>query len=425
MVRVTQVHRTVGDALLDGAIDTPRAGAADGGHALFVNGWAVGREHPCERIEVLHRGTLLRSAAPVARPDLAAAPAFADVEWAGRSGFSVGVGVLGLPGDFALEVRAVLADGTRSGVGVVLGSRSRLEPHDPRIRPLMVTCLGRSGTSLLVQLLGGHPSVVVHPQPPYETRCATYWMHMAKVAGEPGPRLAPVEWYGRLTALDAVGPLPFYGPEPDDSLSWVTSAYPERLARFCADSLEEFYLGCATLTGKPGARFFAEKQAPGITADVLDELFPDGAELVSLRDPRDMLLSILAFLDRGNTVLGHEAGDEPDAVAAAFTEELAALAARLRGPGRVVPVRYEELLTDRRATLERVLKAVGLDGGDAPLNEMERAAADPSLFEGHRTSSGLEATLGRWRREFGARLEPLWTPALEALCIELGYPPTA
>ncbi|HEV3212017.1 MAG TPA: sulfotransferase [Acidimicrobiales bacterium] len=426
MLQITEVRCHTGTSAVHAAVDTPEAGWSGRGHAIHLNGWVLDGEGPCTSVEVVYRDTVLRSVELGVRPDIAAIPAFADLAWAARSGFSTGVGTLGLPETFELEVRAVLRGGERRCIASLSGTRTTLAATTPpRLRPLMVTCLGRSGTTLLMELLSGHPSIVVHSQHPYETRGATYWMQMAKVAGEPGPVVAPVSWYDQLSELEVVRPIPFYGQLPTEEMTWMSSEYTQRLADFCISALGDFYQACASFVGKPGATAFAEKQFPGLLADVLREVCPTHAEIVSIRDPRDMLLSILAFLDSGRTVLSHTGGDAPRAIVDRFTAELRLLFERVQRPGSVV-VRYEDLVNDQFATLRRALRRTGFSATDAEVRLMQSASAGRrEHYEGHRTTESLGDAVGRWRREFEGRLRALWTPELEALTVGLGYPATS
>lgn len=426
MLLITEVRREPAEPTLDAAVDTPGVGWRDSGHAIHLNGWVLSREDACAAVEVVHRDTILRTVELGLRPDIAAIPAYAHLPWAERSGFSTGVGTLGLPETFDIQVRAVLPSGERCGIATLRGTRTGLVARTaPRLRPLMVTCLGRSGTTLLMELLSGHPSIVVHSPHPYETRCASYWMQMAKVAGEPGPVVSPVAWYDQLSVFDAVRPIPFFGHLPTQEMTWMTSEYTERLADFCVTALGDFYAECARVGGKPGAIAFAEKQFPGLLADVLSEMFPAQPEIVSIRDPRDMLLSIFAFLDGGHTVLSHTQGDAPRAIVDRFSQELGLLTERARRQGAVV-VRYEDLVEDQFATLQRVLRATGFSATDAQVRHMQATSADRGeQFEQHRTTRTLEDSVGRWRRGYQGRLDSLWTAQLEELTVALGYPATS
>src|SRR5207249_307058 len=101
------------------------SGVARPTFALELRGWAVGRELTAVATELVHDDVVLRRVAlDVLRPKLAALhPATS----AGESiGFRATIGMLRLPRDFELVVRAVMEDGERVPIGSVRGRRAAL-----------------------------------------------------------------------------------------------------------------------------------------------------------------------------------------------------------------------------------------------------------------------------------------------------------
>ena len=92
------------------------------------------------------------------RPDVARS--HPDHEWARHAGFSGAVNTLRLRPRFELDVTAELEDGARGPLGTVAGRRAPLRSgYEPRAAPLIVTTLGRTGSTWLIHLLSGHPAV--------------------------------------------------------------------------------------------------------------------------------------------------------------------------------------------------------------------------------------------------------------------------
>ena len=83
--------------------------------------------------------------------------------------------------------------------------------YAPRLQPLLVTSLGRMGTTLLMRMLAAHPGVVTYDRPPYEARGGKYWLHVLKTLAAPADASkrvgAPMEFH--LEPL-AAGGNPFY-----------------------------------------------------------------------------------------------------------------------------------------------------------------------------------------------------------------------
>ena len=79
--------------------------------------------------------------------------------------------LLRLPPRFELDLTAELEDGTECPLGTVAGRRAPLRSgYDPELRPLIVTTLGRTGSTWLIHLLAGHPAG--HRLPPLLLRAA-------------------------------------------------------------------------------------------------------------------------------------------------------------------------------------------------------------------------------------------------------------
>ena len=84
---------------------------------------------------------------------------------------------------------------------------------EPRLQPLMLTTMGRAGTTWTMRLLSEHPEIVVHRWHPYELRTARYWWHMLKTLSEPRDPHHSAQADRFQTNKQWVGYNPFY-PEP-------------------------------------------------------------------------------------------------------------------------------------------------------------------------------------------------------------------
>src|SRR5215204_2976891 len=97
------------------AIDAPRIGGRNVYDVEFA-GWVIGIGQPVQEIEIHQGGVVIRKA-PLdqQRPDVARD--YPNSPGSGTSGFRTCVSVIGLEPGSNLQLRAVLADGTRSRLG--------------------------------------------------------------------------------------------------------------------------------------------------------------------------------------------------------------------------------------------------------------------------------------------------------------------
>lgn len=419
-----------GDDLFAGWIEAPVSGYETETYALTVSGWVLGRTSPVVAVELRYADMLLRTApVEIARPDIATGyPDYPDRGRAAACGFATAIGTLGLAPEFAVHVEAVLEDGRRVPLGAVRGRHDPLRSgFVPALQPIMVTSLGRTGTTLLMQLLADHPDIVVQRLYAYETRWSTYWAHMAKVLGEPGTFMPPQQWINSFENFDAVGHNPFnftsYTYDPLVA-GWLNRDYPERLAAFCQQSAEAFYRQIAAGQGQTEPAYYAEKHFPGFIPDVIWELYPQAKEIVSVRDFRDMLCSIAAFVAKpGRTFFEYSSTQSTEELIAQMRGEVELLLRSWRRrSARAHLVRYEDLVREPTETLRGVFAYLGLEISPATLAAMvRRGFAETPDLRNHRTTASLDASIGRWRRDLSPPLLRLVEDAYGDALREFGY----
>ena len=422
-----EVHEVVDPGAVPGllhhAIDKPAAGWSGGDWTLDVRGSVVADGSAVERVE-FHLGGHVVQAAPcdVARPVLAAERP--DLPGAGESGFYATLGALDLPREFDLGLRAVLADGRRLPVGVLRGRRSALESSfEPSLQPLIVSGPGRSGSTIFMQMLAAHPGIVAWPPFDEEPRVLTYWIEVLRALARPDSFLRQVAPAGDLNGdwwLGRRDPRP-RSLSDGDVQAWLGGDAVGDLAAFAQSRVEALY-GRIRGTGRGDARYFAEKLRNDPVSDLAWELYPGAREVVLVRDPRDVLVSVLAA--------NRKRGERPppaDPVAWLETEFRPRIVAVVdsweRRRERARLVRYEDLMTDPRATLAGVLEYLGLDARDAAVEAM-LASADRSLpgMERHRTTATPRASIGRWREDLDPVLAERCERVLGDAIAALGYP---
>ena len=409
------------------AIDKPSAGGAGDGWSLDVRGTAVGDAEPVTHVEFVTGGAVIHTApCDVPRPALAAERP--DLEGAERSGFYATLGGLDLRTEFELELRGLLAGGTRVAIGTIAGRRSRLETSfEPHMQPLLVTGPGRSGSTIFVQMLAAHPEILAWPPFEQEPRAVTYWIDVLRTLARPDSFMRQVAPQGNLNGDWWVG-----GRDPrartlgdDEIQGWLAGEAVEELARFAQARIESLYARVAARAGGRPVTYFAEKLRNDIVSDLAWELYPAAREVVLVRDPRDVLCSVLA----ANVKRGSQ---PPPADPARWIEEefqgrIAAVAdswERRRGQAHLV--RYEDLMLDPVPTLTGLLDYAGLDAGEDIVGEMVAAARRPvERMSEHRTTPDPEASIGRFARDLDPALVEQCERLLGDAIALFGYPRSA
>ena len=424
-----EVHEVIqaggGDGLVrESAIERPipahPAAGAPGGWSLDVRGWAVGAAAPVTHVEFALPGvTLRRVPCDVARAALAQERP--DLPGIGSSGFYATLSALDLPRPFELRVDAVVADGRRAPIGVIRGTRAALTTSAaPRLQPLMVSGPGRSGSTIFMQMLAGHPGVTVHPPFDEEPRVATYWVEVLRALARPQSWMRQIAPVGPLNDEWWLG---HRDPAPRRLRSqplqeWLAGEAVEDLARFAQSRIEAAYTRIGADQGKPGAAYFAEKVRNDIVPDLLWELYPEAREVVLVRDPRDVLTSVLAATrKRGARPLP----EDPERwVAEEFSGRImTVLESWRRRRDRTHLVRYEDLMLQPRETLGGVVGHLGGEHDADVVGRMIESAERrvPGMDE-HRTTPDAGSSIGRWRRDLAPELvaacERAVGPALEA-----------
>jgi hypothetical protein len=385
--------------LIDWSIEAPTAGTKEDVYALRVQGWVLGRTSQIDSVEFVCEERVIRSV-PVQGRRSDINRNHPEVPDDVRCGFRALVGVVGLPPRFELNLRAVLVNEGRVPLGSIRARHSSVRSaFKPALQPLIVTSLGRSGSTWLMAMVAAHPQIVVEGDYPYEFGTARYWAQVLKVLSEPAE---PHSSNGRSLETDIwhVGYNPFYIPAvagQPELRTWLGREQIERAATFCVESIERSYLAVGRSTGKGDVSYFAEKHLarPGRTATLIRELYDNAKEVFVVRDFRDALCS---FIDYDNVLGANRPGAEREQVA-----RWSRWAADLERTWKARQldshlVHYEEMVRRPHETLDALLEYLNLERSSRTLSQMLKGASTKAP-ELHLTSSNAAESIGRWQRE--------------------------
>lgn len=394
--RVTTVE-PLAEAVRELSLDRPVAGSQWRGPSIEVSGWVLGRRSPLVNITVLHDGRPIRTI-PVRPQGVEPIRRSAGAAGTENPGFTAMVSTLGLPEELRLDVAAEFGDGRRVTVAHLEGRRTpvRLD-FEPTLQPVMVTSLGRMGSTRLMSLLAAHPRIVTLRKHPYECKTAKYWLQVLATLTEP--------------AMQDSNPyfLPDLIREPKPGIG----LFADRMAEVCQKNVDGWYSELAFHQVKENVRYFAEKMTPDRLPPLMRELYPGAKEVLLVRDPRDWIGSILAG---GGESGVHGFGRRENEPAVDCVRRHAELASELRAywqahRGVTHLVRYEDLVREPAPTLRTLFDHLEIDATpscvDATLREAQTESAS---FQHHTISSHAGGSVGRWRDEL--------TPELRAVARE-------
>jgi hypothetical protein len=283
------------------------------------------------------------------------------------------------------------------------------------LEPLLVLGAGRSGTTLLMQLLGSSPQILFDRVYPFEVRYFTYFLRWALVLHQewqPGNSWGPAELF---TPPDGrIGPFPYVGAQLWEHRQLWTGCFTEAWREFSRSAGIRAHRDDPTLVPP---LYYAEKIPFWVPAYVR-QVIPYKV-IVLVRDPRDMFLSITAFdKKRGFPGFTRRVDDDDWTFAGRFVtlcRERFGLQRQEAGlPGSIL-VKYEHLVVDPEREAQRLSQWLGvtLDAGS-----IEHHA--PHLGR-HMTSESPRESVERWRRELSAELNRLFVQELREELQHFGY----
>jgi len=291
------------------------------------------------------------------------------------------------------------------------------------LKPLLLMFPARSGSTLLMQLLGTSPQIVFERSSPFETRYLSFYLRWAWQLADAGKRQG--QWTTETLLAEE--------PTPGNSISPPPFAMPEGFAidgptplwhTVFHNAWREFSRRArqreACAPGRdPTSIYFAEKSRRPFSA-ALQQLGVQHEIIYLLRDPRDILQSILSFNKKRGTASFSVQEDESDE---AFAERfLVDRHRRLRVLLELAPddptstiVRYEDMITDLPAVAARLSKRFGVE------LDAQEVLANQKEFAHHMSSKGPKASIGRWRREMDEATKQRFRDRLGRELEALGY----
>jgi len=440
---ITRIHSVeyldISDTPIESfSIDLPSIDTSDSVLFFELAGWVVSKHIPLLGLQIMQdKFVLKRIGLDVARPDVG--QRFPGHPYAAKSGFRAYVGVVGLPRQFDITIRAVLPGETdeesariRVPLAIIKGEHARVvSSYSPKRQPLIITALGRSGTTWLMHLLSQHHAITSVNHYPYEVRAGVYWMHMLNILTSPGNHAQSTTPDGFEADLFNVGHNPYFHHyyldqvAPDTrTRNYLGKGYVNQVATFCQESIDHYYDTFETHAHDSESSYFMEKGMGGQTPYLYQNVYQSPKEIILIRDCRDMYCSSKAFNEkRERPGFGREWVNNNEEWIEFLHESYSRILAGWRSrKSEVCLVRYEDLILNPLDTLTKILKYLNVTGDAAVIERMIKTASkDTPEMKQHRTSGNPKDSIGRWRKHMDADTQNLFNQVFGDLLEEVGY----
>ena len=346
-------------------------------------------------------------------------------------GFSAAVSLLGTPTEFTLEVEAAFEDLPPATIARLEGRRPALHSdHQARFAPVMLKTLGRAGSTWVTHLIGAHPQALAYRPFDFEPRVLDYWMEILRTLAQPYSYAQAIDpdveegrgWFvGRRRSL---GPVDLSADPAVES--WVETRSIEELATFAMQRVDSFYDAVAESQHKPQASRFVERGHELHELVLVRELYREARIVFLVRDMRDLLASRLAFNRKtGVSQFGLDGSESTeDYVRGAMRREIEDLHETWNAlAGEAMLLRYEDLITEPHATLQKLFAHTRLDADDQTVADVLGRARDsrPERQAGHKTSGDDTASIDRWQRDLPADVQQACAEAFAEPLAAFGY----
>jgi hypothetical protein len=257
--------------------------------------------------------------------------------------------------------------------------------------PVLLTTMGRTGSTAVMATLAQHPNVVVAGARPFEIELGCYYAYALRTLVANGDHEVSLST-DRITATENryhIGFNPYFRKghgnvfkSPTALDNYMTNRLPPRLATAFREIILDYYEEVARDQGMNFPIFFAEKSLPERDSRLgIRYMFPKIKEIVLIRDLRDVVCS-------AKSSNGSAFDRVMDATKTAARQLMAIDAEK---DSSVMFLKYEDFVLDNVQIMAKVFRFLGLAPAIANEDSMN------TLFTTHATSSTPATSIGRWK----------------------------
>lgn len=402
---------------VDGGIDRPTIGLQPLRHAFDLEGWIAiaGSDAPPELLLIFADGSLLTCVALTE-------------DGQGRHRFSARIPIVGCRESWSLRLEIKLENGMRLDALAVEGRRSVTAHEDPvSPQPIVMSTLGRSGSTLLANLMAGHPRIAYLLPFEAEARSMEFWGRRAQLDALPAhygrmlqTNQEPMEVEGILHTPGHFPRLKIHGPRLEQ---WIDAVH---VPRMIADAREGWMRTAREFLklADPGATHLLEKHSCHSVTTFCRDVVPEALHVLLVRDFRDIACSWRSYTRKRDLAVGQLDRSPDDIRRYAFVLDAAERMLRMHRAEPDLPVvRYEDLVIDPVQTLSRLFTALDLPLTREEISGIVSDRVDPDQVNQthHRTTDRPEDSLARWQRDLEPNDQRLLNEHLGPMLEAFGY----
>jgi len=331
-----------------------------------------------------------------------------------KTGFHIRLSTLSLSNplvlDMLVDIRLPNGRTRRERLGSIQGNTNPLPSGivESKYSPIVVPALGRSGTTLIMGLLNAHPQIVAPGGYPFEYRQASYFWHAIRILSSPASfdlSMHPDSFEGKH--FYNIGYNPYVDRQYhkafqlDAVASWQDRELPISVVNCFKSLVDQFVNNLLIDVGRSGISYFAEKTIVSPMNDLVLNIYPRAKQVFLVRDIRDSFVSARAFnRKRGYESFGFEGKTDQEVLASRKHIADVLVQAYRHAQDRTYFVRYEDLVSDMKGTLVKLVEFLGLDGSPETIAKMvesqDRKSEEKAI---HATTRDTASSVERWRTE--------------------------
>jgi len=278
------------------------------------------------------------------------------------------------------------------------------------IIPILLRSFGRTGTTMLMQLLGSSEEIVFDKTYPYENRLLAYFFRLSSLPLQNKNNIE-IRWNNDSlfkANLNLMGPIPLQTKLITNSKQFRNLLFKNMWKAFSYEILKS----------NPKSIYYAEK----IPLDIPNELNPIMycKNIFLLRDPRDEMVSIMEFNSkRGRYSFGWEKNDTP----VTFAKKMVKIRKSFlnyfinlpKYDERRIKIRYEDMIEN--IYTESKLLSTWLN---VELNP-DKVLENLNSHKHHMTSKSPKDSIRRWKTYLSKEVKKIFEQELGEELSKVGY----